>query len=203
MSFKIATRFREAAVVINTLPIDKFPHLLTRVLGKLHLRNLRLFTEEEEEKMKTLFSLSGETLRLVLDCCCYIFEQAAFAATGPEPLYDILLSAGFHEAHGKVVGRMWASEAAEFIGKLKERTLGGNALLETSYHFNLIMSESQLSKQHEPTAIFEFNLSQAAEGKEGVGEKQAVEFTHQELYSFFGDLERIQHQLDALSGAQS
>lgn len=203
MSFKIASRFREAALVINTLPVDKFPHLLTRILGKLHLRNSRLFTEEEEEKMKTLFALSVENLRLVLDCCCYIFEQAAFAATGPEPLYDILLSAGFDEPHGKIIGRMWASEAAEFIGKLKERTLGSNTLLETSYHFNLIMSESQLTKQHEPTAIFEFNLSQAAGGKEGVGEKQAVEFTHKELYSFFEDLERIQHQLDALASQQS
>jgi len=203
MSFKVASRFREAAAVINTLPTDKFPHLLTRVLGKLHLRNARLFTEEEEDKMKTLFALNDESLRMVLDCCCYIFEQAAFSATGPEPLYDILLSAGFDEAHGKVLGRMWAAEAADFIAKLKERTLGSNALLETAYHLNLVTSQSELNKLHEPTAIFEFSLSQGVGEKEGVGEKQAVEFSHQELYQFFGDLEKIQHQLDSLAGGST
>lgn len=75
MSFKIATKFRDAAVVINGIPVEKFPLLLNRVIQKLHIRNTRLFSEEEESQLKALFSLSDEDLKLVLDGCCYIFEQ--------------------------------------------------------------------------------------------------------------------------------
>lgn len=61
-----------------------------------------MFTAAEEEKLQSLFGLNEPTLRLVLSSCCYIFEQAAFSSTGPEPLYDLLLEAGFDESHGKV-----------------------------------------------------------------------------------------------------
>jgi hypothetical protein len=79
MSFKISLKFREAADISNLIPVEKFPLLLNRIIEKLHLRNERLFNETEETKLKNLFNLSSEELRLVLDCCCYIFEQAAFS----------------------------------------------------------------------------------------------------------------------------
>ena len=69
------------------------------------------------------------------------------------------------------------------------------------------MADSILSKQHEPTAIFEFTLinpdskvSTSSVGSDNGIEKVCTEFSHQELYSFFNDLERIQGQLDNLSG---
>jgi len=43
-----------------------------------------------------------ESLRLVLGCISYIYEQAAFTSTGPEPLYQILLDAGLKDPHAKV-----------------------------------------------------------------------------------------------------
>jgi len=61
-----------------------------------------LFTEEEEIQLRTVFSLSAENLKLVLDVLCYIFEQAAFTSTGPEQLFSLLQEAGFAEAHAKV-----------------------------------------------------------------------------------------------------
>ena len=38
MSFKIASKFVEAANVVNRVPTDKFPLLLNRIIQKLHIR---------------------------------------------------------------------------------------------------------------------------------------------------------------------
>lgn len=52
-SFKIASKFRKVAEVVNMcIPNEKLPLLLNRVIQKLHLRNVRLFSEEEEEQLK-------------------------------------------------------------------------------------------------------------------------------------------------------
>lgn len=235
MSFKIASRFREAAAIINTTPIEKFPLLLTRIVSKLHISQARLFSDEEEAQLCSLFALSAEQLRLVLDGCCYVFEQAAFTSTGPEPLYAVLLEAGFDEPHGKALGRLWAAEAPGYMARLKARTLGGPALVDTDYRLHLTMGESALTRQQEPSALFTFTVQGQgagsssssssgssssgssssgsgvgssvgfdgaegggrAEGAEGL-QKLSVDFTHAELYAFFGDLEKIQAQLDSL-----
>lgn len=103
-------RFREAAVAINELPVEKLPLLLNRIIEKLHLRvscerlmntsyqfhwfvlacfsfsmyvsisisllqGEKLFTNAEEKKLQTLFDLNEATLSLILNSCCYIFEQ--------------------------------------------------------------------------------------------------------------------------------
>jgi len=124
--------FQTTIRVINQIAVDKFPVLVTRILQKLHLRTGRYFSEEEEELLKTLLppllsassstedstdaqsksinisttSCSNgsqtESLRLVLGCISYIYEQAAFTSTGPEPLYQLLLAAGMSDAHSKV-----------------------------------------------------------------------------------------------------
>lgn len=59
----------------------------------------------------------------------------------------------------KVIGRLWASDRAEFINKLKQRTLGAAALVGTDYHLNITVAESTLSKLQEPTALFDFTIS--------------------------------------------
>lgn len=38
MSFKIASKFQVAAQTINTIPVEKFPLILNRILQKLHLK---------------------------------------------------------------------------------------------------------------------------------------------------------------------
>eukprot|EP01032_Pedospumella_encystans_P011619 gene11619-13502_t len=219
MSFKIASRFQEAAKVVNGIPVDKFPLLLNRIIQKLHLKTA-YFSAEEEEQLKPMLKLNDKDLKTTLDCCSYIYEQAAFSSTGPEPLFEILLEAGFDEAHAKVLGRTWATEASEYIARLKAvQTMGqpsSASLVSTDYHLNLVLAQGALSRQQEPTALFEFSFAggekSAKETNEsgvqesgnliGSGEdKLCVEFNHEELFSFFNQLERMQKQIDALGTA--
>ena len=74
-NFKIAKRYRQAAELINKIPVEKFPQLLSRILKKLHIKGAKLFGEDEEAQLKALFGLTDEDLGLVLDSCCYTFEQ--------------------------------------------------------------------------------------------------------------------------------
>jgi len=123
-SFKTDSPTFQATVrIINQIAPEKFPVLVTRILQKLHLRVGKYFSDEEEDQLKALLLPTplimiqdsadtqsnvatsndslAESLRLLLGCISYIYEQAAFTSTGPEPLYQILLAAGLSDPHSK------------------------------------------------------------------------------------------------------
>jgi hypothetical protein len=215
MSFKIASRFVEAANVINRVALERFNMLLNRIIQKLHLKNVRLFSVVEEEQLKELFSLSGEDLEVVLACCCYVFEQAAFTNTGPENLYEILLGAGFDEGHAKIFGRLWATEGVTFVNNLKtsHTSIGYNSLESSDYKLSMVLGQSGLTRLQEPTASLSLNIlhrsssncggDTAIRREAGDTEVLTLEFSHSELYSLFNDLERVQQQVDCLSANTS
>jgi len=63
------------------------------------------------------------------------------------------------------------------------------------------MAQSDLTRVKTPLSIFEFNLKDTdstinAKAKENTFH---VEFTHEELYKFFDQLDLLQEQLDRLS----
>ena len=69
--------------------------------------------------------------------------------------------------------------------------------MDTNYHLNLKLGQSDLTKLQDPTALFEFTLKNPGDATE----KLCIEFNHDELFSFFNDLELVQQQLDQLSSA--
>eukprot|EP01035_Chromulina_nebulosa_P020142 gene20142-26151_t len=149
-----------------------------------------------------LFEFNDETLKLVLDSLCYIFEQAAFSSTGPEPLYEILQDGGFDEPHSKVVGKIWSTEAPGFISKLKKRSLGNKTLLNTDYQLNIKLSDSNNAKLQDGSAVLQFKLGKPDDSltiSNNEEEIVTMEFNHSELFTFFTQLDKIQKQLDSLS----
>jgi hypothetical protein len=118
--------------------------------------------------------------------------------------------------------KVWQSEAANMLSKLRRRTLGGPKVLAgSSWTMNLQMGQSGLTRLTEPTAIFEMVLSDPPSttdvsasrlalaalphehsielSAQAPPEKFMLEFSHDELYEFFTSVERIQTQLDSLS----
>ena len=79
------------------------------------------------------------------------------------------------------------------ISRLGYRCLGG-----IDYHLNMVMGQDDLTRQREPVTLFEFQIFNAPDQVEKKEEKFCVEFNHADLYSLFGQLERIQQQLDGL-----
>ena len=97
---------------------------------------------------------------------------------------------------------MWATEGAGFVSALKTQTLGYSSLSAVDYHLNMTVGQSDLARTQEPTAIFELSLKHPTIANLVPKiEKLPLEFSHQELYSFFADIERIQQQLDGLNAS--
>lgn len=91
------------------------------------------------------------------------------------------------------------TDAPDFIAKLKNKSLGYTSLTSFSHSMDVNLASSGLSRQSDPTAIYQFNLSPPS-AKNGVaGECVTAEFSHDELYSFLVQLDQVQSQLDALA----
>jgi len=198
----LTSRLREAAALVNRINAQKFPVMLTRILGKLHLRNTQIFSDAEREQLCEMFSLNATDMETVLQACAYVFEQAAYHIIRPDVLSEQLHEAGMDDEHCEAISTVWAESATEFVGKLKQQTMSGPLQLSGSqYRLHLMMGESQLSTLQEPTALFQFALGnpEASAAADRVGEELVVEFSHSELYGFFQKLENIQQQLDRLS----
>ena len=115
-------------------------------------------------KMSSVFDLDSTSLQTLIGGVCYAFEQAAFTATSPEDLFNLLVEqASFDEPHAKVMGRFWAREEKAFKERLKKKTLGAREMVGLNYHLNLTMADSQIKRILEPTAIFEFTLNRGDE----------------------------------------
>ena len=121
--FASTKRFTAAVALINETPPARFPHLLSRVLGRLHAKTERVFSAEEEAALCELFGFSADQLELLLSSCSFIFEQAAYMATAPAKLGDELLKAGVEEAPATAFGEVWQQDGAQLMERLREQAV--------------------------------------------------------------------------------
>ncbi|XP_065944582.1 COMM domain-containing protein 10 [Magallana gigas] len=189
------TAIKKAVVLINELDTSKFPLLLTRILSKLHLKDERTFSEEEEEKLESSLSLTDGDLELVIHTLEFILHQAAYHTAKPGLLGQQLQQIELEEEKVKVIVDAWKNAAADVVTKLRQRTITPKRLEEINWRLNLQMAQSNKSKMKLPNAMFELKINdEDSEAKE----KIRFEMTHDELYSFYNQLETIQKQLDNL-----
>jgi len=198
----ITSRLKEAAELVNRVNTQKFPFMLSRILGKLHLRNKHIFNEAERDQLRSLFALSDRDLETVLQACAYIYQQAAYHTIHPRALASTLTDAGMDEDHAKAMSQVWAEGATDFVNELKKHTMSGPSQLTGSqYRLHLMLGETELTRIQDPTALFEFSLGNpdASNEEDRKDESVIVEFSHSELYALFQKLESVQGQLDRLS----
>jgi COMM domain len=128
------------------------------------------------------------------------------------------MNAGCEECHAKALGRIWAIEGSGFIARLKEtRTLGPPSLIRSEFRLNLVMAQGGYGeglvgpqKLNEPTALVELTIDSdkvqstftsptRPQPRDDMDNKICMEMSHEELFSFFRQLEDIQQEhLDAL-----
>ncbi|KXJ11894.1 COMM domain-containing protein 10 [Exaiptasia diaphana] len=192
--FQVTPRLKKAVILINDVDSARFPLLLNRIIQKLHLRDEKAFSAEEEEKLQAGLSLSVDDLHIVLETCSFIFEQAAYHSAKPGILQQQLKNIELDDDKINSVIEIWAGHSKAVIGKLRQRSLAPKQLDGINWRLNLQMAQANKAKMKVPNALFEFQLSSSGEKSE----KLQMEFTHEELYAFYSQLETIQSQLDAL-----
>ncbi|XP_022329094.1 COMM domain-containing protein 10-like [Crassostrea virginica] len=195
LSLVATSAIKRAVVLINELDTTKFPLLLTRILSKLHLKDERTFSEEEEEKLQSSLSLADSDLELVIHTLEFILHQAAYHTAKPGVLGQQLQQIELEEEKINVIVEAWKNTAADVVSKLRQRSINPRRLEEIKWRLNLQMAQSNKSKMKLPNAMFELQVNnEDSEDKE----KVRFEMTHEELYSFYNQLETIQKQLDNL-----
>ncbi|KAK3799073.1 hypothetical protein RRG08_051355 [Elysia crispata] len=187
---------KKAVMLINDMDVNRFPLLLSRILQKLHLKEERTFSEEEEEKLQTAFGFSSNDLDLVLETLEFILQQAAYHTAKPAVLGEQLKQLEMNDDKVEKIVEAWTNGARNLVQKLKERTVHPNQLEEVKWRLNLQMAQASQSKVKRPNALFQLSVRDDSSGKK---ENIRLEFTHEELYEFYNQLETIQKQLDSLS----
>ncbi|XP_076443796.1 COMM domain-containing protein 10-like [Babylonia areolata] len=194
--FTATAHIKKAVALINDLDTSKFPLLLSRILQKLHIKEERTFSEGEEEKLQDALGLTGSDLELIIETLEFILQQAAYHAAKPQHLSQQLQQLDLEGEKIRPIVEAWSSSARETIGKLRQRTVHPKQLEEVNWRLNLQLAQSSRSKMKEPNAMFEFGVRDENSGEK---DKIRMEFTHDELYGFYNQLETIQKQLDSLS----
>lgn len=187
---------KKAVELINGLDTAKFRLLLSRIVQKLHLRDERAFSEEEEIKLQGALELEANDLHVVLETAAFILEQAAYHNAKAQLLTQQLLDIQLADEKVQALVNLWTANGKSVAEKLKQRSISPKQLSEVNWRLNLQMAQSSMTKMKLPNAMFELNLSSGSQCSE---EQVHLEFTHGELYAFYNQLETIQNQLDTLS----
>jgi len=190
--FVKSARILEAVVLINGLEASKFPLLLTRILQKIHLKE-EVFTKEECSKLEISLAVNQEQLKLILQTLTFIFQQAAYHVAKPAVLTQQLQQIEISDEKISIIVQTWINHAKNVVERLKKKTIASKQLSDVNWELRLVLAQSSLSKLKTPTGLVELTL----DSNDGP-EKLQMEFSHQELYSFYNKLEVIQSQLDAL-----
>nr|XP_020635708.1 COMM domain-containing protein 10 isoform X1 [Pogona vitticeps] len=187
---------RKAVLLINTIDTGRFSRLLSRILQKLHLKTESTFTEEEEEKLKTAFSVEKQDLHLILETITFILEQAVYHNLKPTILKQQLENSGMDPDKAEVFATVWAAAGPETVEKFRQRIFSPQKLETVGWQLNLQMAQSTQAKQKSPQAVLELGVNNE---DSKTMEKVFVEFSHEELFEFYNKLESIQAQLDSLT----
>ncbi|EDV26314.1 uncharacterized protein TRIADDRAFT_54176 [Trichoplax adhaerens] len=195
--FQATANIKGAVSLINQLDTERFPLLLVRILQKLHVKEGRIFTEEEENKLQTSLGIEEKKdLQLILDILSFIFEQAVYHVAKPAVLKQQLLNIDLDEVKVDAFIEAWSTNAKNVIDRVRQRNFINNQLEDINWQLNLQLAQSEKTKMKAPNAILELGIR--SEDK-NTKEKVHVEFSHAELYDFYDKLEIIQSQLDSLN----
>ncbi|XP_067377794.1 COMM domain-containing protein 10 [Channa argus] len=187
---------KEAVTFLNAIDVNKFSRLISRIIQKLHLKEERTFSEEEEQKLQGALSLDKKALNLVLETSAFILEQAVYHNVKPPSLQQQLEAVHLNPDKAEVFSKIWATAAPELVEKLKHNIFAPRKLEHVGWQLNLEMAQSSQARLKSPSAVLQLGLrNEDSEAQENV----FVEFNHPELLDFYNKLEIVQGQLDSLT----
>ncbi|KAI6660890.1 hypothetical protein LOD99_13614 [Oopsacas minuta] len=204
-STKLKGIFQETEILMsavstfNKVDPSKFPLLLSRVLQRYHVDEYKnIFSTEEMVKLEASLSLEKMELELLLDGIKFVVDKAAYFVLKPASLSKELMDIGLEEERATAFSQGWGNLGKALIERLKKRAFFPIQLEDINWRLNLQLGQSFQSRQKIPKAIFQLELSDESKPVEE-REQVTVEFSREELYRLYDELEKIQDQLDSLT----
>ncbi|KAL0979804.1 hypothetical protein UPYG_G00189940 [Umbra pygmaea] len=193
---KESQSIKEAVTLINKIDLNKFSRLLSRILQKLHLKEERTFSEEEEQKLQGALSLDKQSVSLVLETTAFILEQAVYHNVKPASLNQQLENIHLSSEKADVFCQIWTTAGPHVLDQVRQRIFAPKKLEHIGWELNLQMARSTHAKLKEPHAVLELGLRNEDSVRV---DNVSLEFSHQQLLEFYNKLETVQAQLDSLT----
>ncbi|XP_004349903.2 mDRWMS2 [Capsaspora owczarzaki ATCC 30864] len=198
LQFTLTPNLRKAVLAINQVDASKFPRILLRVSQKLHLKDVKSFTEIEEQQLQEALGLSAESIALLLETSAFVLEQSAYHAAKPDALAAQLRAIELDDDKVEAFIAVWRKEGPQIVTRLRDFSLHPDKVDAVNWSLHLQMAQASAAKVKATSAILELQVAHDSTPKRPT-ERIHVEFSHDELFAFYNNLEIIQEQLDQLS----
>ncbi|CAN7938285.1 unnamed protein product [Ixodes hexagonus] len=175
----------EAVNLINQLDDAKLSALLARILHKLHLKDERSFSEEEELRLQKAFSLGAKQVSLVLETVSFILEQAAFHVARPQVLQAQLAALELTDSKVQCFVQAWSANAKRVVDRLKHHSLSTRQLRDVGWELQLRGLTQQSSHAKAPQALVDLVVSGGA-----AHDHLLLQFSHQQLFNLYTKVPR-------------
>lgn len=183
----------QAVNLINRLDDGKFSALLARILHKLHSKDERILSEEEELRLQKAFAMTAKDVALVLETLSFILEQAAFHVAKPQVLQVQLAALELSDNKVQCLVQAWGANAKQVVERLKHHSLAVKQLRDVSWELQVRGSQRHAARTKTPHALVDLLVSGGA-----AHDHLLLQFSHQQLFNLYTKLEHIQAQLDGL-----
>lgn len=192
-------RFKTAINLLNHADLKKLERIASTVITRLgNNKDESVFTDAENEQLRAMLDVNAEDLDIIVSGCSYIWDQAAFYNLTADKLASQLQEHSMSDAAVNVFGSVWAASKLAFINKLRSYTFGAPKVLsDVDWQLKLTTSHQDLSKTKVCNSVLNLQLSDANDSSKV--DNILLEFSKEQLYELFNQLETVQSQLDHIS----
>ncbi|XP_066951345.1 COMM domain-containing protein 10 isoform X1 [Macrobrachium rosenbergii] len=196
---QLTKRLQEGISLMNNTDSGKINGLLTRICSALISNRSQVFTEEEEEKLSASLVITRDQTQLLIKTIIHIIQQAAHGMVRPALLKEHLLAAGISQDKTDIFIEQWSANAKAIVDTLRQQCLSEKQLEDVAWDLHLKSASSTLARQAQPIAHVQLTLGDGtSKGSSTTSEKVLMQFSHDQLYDFYDQLEQIQSHLDSL-----
>lgn len=198
----IIVRFKAAIELYNKLDPKQLGKIANTIVQRLNVKTGQPpFSDAELEQLKATFNIQNEELDIVIACCGYIWDQAAFYNLSSEALSTQLTQHHLDESIATIFAYIWKNNRSQFIQQLHSKPFGTPMILDDiHWKLQLTTSSQHLSKTKQLNTLMTLSLVNANDyDDEQKKDELQLEFTNEQLIEFFKQLETVQQQLDRIS----
>lgn len=182
---------QEALQIADKIPKRQFAQVLRRIAIALRTDNHSPFSEDDVQTLLEQFEMTPTEFDAMFSACSYLLQQSACFSFTSEKTQTFASNSGASEDIAECFSAVWDAEGEELIDSLKQKTIASNVLENTAWRLDLKSHEIKKDPTREPILLLDLNVT---------NEKPVtIQFTHQELSKLFGELEKIQQNIDSLT----
>lgn len=177
--------------LINNLDENKSEQFIKRIAIRIKTKDSEIFSEDEKQKLETIFNLDGNDLFIVIKSVVYLFKRMSKFVFKPLFLKSDLISIGLNPKKTELFMKFWSQETSNFFDQCGEDLASTSENdINISWGLNAELSNEILKNTKVPKAYLCIS-------KQNIN--LDLELTHSELHTAYLQFEALQNELDLIT----